>query len=1127
MIAATGWGCGASPIRLPQPNTHCICRRLDLQSVIVGRAASHRNCLDGHLASSGQAVGDLEMDDVDRAMAVGHRCLIALSFFMTLLVWTTIPIPADAAHCGGNGQRACCVTEHIFSVGLDGGCTGNLVEGPPNPAGCAFGTCQAEDSAGFPVGCGGTNEVPCLLVYHIPSCKSGLVEAFAENRCVAKDSDGFPTVCGDSGERACLVVEHIPSCKPFVIELTSGCSALSCGSEGQRPCLLVEHIPSCRPGLVEVFKENLCVAIDSDGFPSVCGDGGERACTIVEHIPSCKPSAREVTTSAGLLVPGWCVDRESFLTQLSTWDEMEAAPGPRTIFLIHGLGSDRRTWGINASSLIRRLDDPEFDFNVYVVDYNGSVEKKNGVEIEVPFRIFALNAARNGLEEVYRAGGRLDGFTFSLPLVSRLIKEAMLALPDVKPNVAIVAHSMGGIIARDLVFHHYDDLRNKGFRIADVITVASPHRGGGAGIPEILDAQTEFACLGGAFLGRADLHQACLLETWHEKLLVERRSRNANGAPFIDNLDFPQVRWVSLASADRQTSGFDLSFIPPVVIAPNDFLVRNDDTVGHVSAFGIATDLCFPHVDLEPPPFAVSGRAGTLANIGESSAWIEHFWPPQVQNGLQIGFGFNPFNGFDVSPAALQTDVNNDGDGSLNAACHSPGPSSDFPNILYLSNEAGRYKAIEDHGKELERPPFKNYIKTVLTDGLRSLDVDGNGLVDGADLNRLIAGINATARSNNFDVAADLNGDGFINQLDLDLFPDTTPPQLTLPPSITVEAAGPDGVTVLFSASATDNVDPSPMVSCTPSSGSTFLLGTTTVDCTATDAIGNSSNGSFAVTIEDTTPPTITPPAALTAEANSPGGATGVGLGLATASDIVDPAPAVTNDAPATFPLGATTVTWTATDASGNVANATQTVTVVDTTPPVVTTPPDLVVTVTGALTAVNLEAGGAASATDAVGVVSGPTPDNSGPFTPGVHVVTWTAADGAGNEGSATQSVSVLYDFVGFLTPVDNLPLVNTTKAGRGIPIKWQLRDGNAGFIGDLGAVAATQFVEVSCNAENLAENPVEAGTTGQSGTRFDEAEQKFIHVWDTSRTLGGRCADFLLGLNDGSQHRARFAFR
>lgn len=45
--------------------------------------------------------------------------------------------------------------------------------------------------------------------------------------------------------------------------------------------------------------------------------------------------------------------------------------------------------------------------------------------------------------------------------------------------------------------------------------------------------------------------------------------------------------------------------------------------------------------------------------------------------------------------------------------------------------------------------------------------------------------------------------------------------------------------------------------------------------------------------------------------------------------------PTVTNNAPTTYPIGNTTVTWTATDASGNAATCTQVVTVIDNQPPV------------------------------------------------------------------------------------------------------------------------------------------------------------------------------------------------
>ncbi len=78
---------------------------------------------------------------------------------------------------------------------------------------------------------------------------------------------------------------------------------------------------------------------------------------------------------------------------------------------------------------------------------------------------------------------------------------------------------------------------------------------------------------------------------------------------------------------------------------------------------------------------------------------------------------------------------------------------------------------------------------------------------------------------------------------------DTTPPVLTLPANIIVQATNSSGAVVNFSASATDAVDGSVPVTCVPVSGSTFALGTTTVNCSASDASNNSATGSFSVTV--------------------------------------------------------------------------------------------------------------------------------------------------------------------------------------------------------------------------------------------------------------------------------------
>lgn len=80
--------------------------------------------------------------------------------------------------------------------------------------------------------------------------------------------------------------------------------------------------------------------------------------------------------------------------------------------------------------------------------------------------------------------------------------------------------------------------------------------------------------------------------------------------------------------------------------------------------------------------------------------------------------------------------------------------------------------------------------------------------------------------------------------------------------------------------------------------------------------------------LNDVTPPTITAPANINLLANN-GCSAIVNLGTPLTSDNCSVV-SVTNDAPATFPIGTTTVTWTVTDIGNNIASATQTVVITD-----------------------------------------------------------------------------------------------------------------------------------------------------------------------------------------------------
>ncbi|WP_254627714.1 HYR domain-containing protein [Myxococcus sp. CA040A] len=261
---------------------------------------------------------------------------------------------------------------------------------------------------------------------------------------------------------------------------------------------------------------------------------------------------------------------------------------------------------------------------------------------------------------------------------------------------------------------------------------------------------------------------------------------------------------------------------------------------------------------------------------------------------------------------------------------------------------------------------------------------------------------------------------------------DTTPPTVTCPVNMVVEATGPSGAPVTYpAATASDAVTATPTVTYSPLSGSTLPLGDTTVTATAEDAAGNRATCTFLVTVRDTTPPTVTCPVNMVVEATAPSGAL-VTYPAATASDAVTASPTVTYSPPSgsTLPLGDTTVTATAEDAAGNRATCTFLVTVRDTTPPTVTCPVNMVVEATAPSGAPVTYP--AATASDAV--TASPTvtysPPSGSTLPLGDTTVTATAEDAAGNRATCTFLVTVRDT----LPPMLTCPVNQVAEAGTAV---------------------------------------------------------------------------------------------
>ena len=195
-----------------------------------------------------------------------------------------------------------------------------------------------------------------------------------------------------------------------------------------------------------------------------------------------------------------------------------------------------------------------------------------------------------------------------------------------------------------------------------------------------------------------------------------------------------------------------------------------------------------------------------------------------------------------------------------------------------------------------------------------------------------------------------------------------------------------------------------------------YPAGVTTITWTASNSSGTVSCQQ-AITVNDTTAPTITCPADITTGNDAGQCSAAVAPGTATATDNCD-IPTVTgtrSDAQALnapYPKGTTTITWTATDGSGNVASCTQTVTINDAENPTITCPaptsasadancqapvPDVA---SGATASDNCSAPGSITKTQspAAGTMVGS----------GTHTITVTATDEAGNSSTCTTTFTV-----------------------------------------------------------------------------------------------------------------------
>ena len=196
---------------------------------------------------------------------------VASSFLLLFLLTVLNSSPAEAGACGGAGQRACCGI-----TGEGRACQVDLVEvdGCSDPNGCTCGgtnpfSISSNSHCVQPSHCGGEGERACCIgqAEAGPPCSSGLTEV---NGCVGDcicggNPDNHNSVqsvsscikatpCGGEGQRACCggeLINGVSACQSNLQELPFSCSG-DCLCGGSANPFQISSSGICGPSSVSL-----------------------------------------------------------------------------------------------------------------------------------------------------------------------------------------------------------------------------------------------------------------------------------------------------------------------------------------------------------------------------------------------------------------------------------------------------------------------------------------------------------------------------------------------------------------------------------------------------------------------------------------------------------------------------------------------------------------------------------------------------------------------------------------------------------------------------------------------------------------------------------------------------------
>jgi hypothetical protein len=143
---------------------------------------------------------------------------------------------------------------------------------------------------------------------------------------------------------------------------------------------------------------------------------------------------------------------------------------------------------------------------------------------------------------------------------------------------------------------------------------------------------------------------------------------------------------------------------------------------------------------------------------------------------------------------------------------------------------------------------------------------------------------------------------------------------------------------------------------------------------------------------------------------------------------------------------------------------------------------------------------------------------------TVGSHDFTVTATDFTNHTTSSTVTYFVRFAFSGFLSPVDNPPILNVVKAGQTVPVKWDLKNAAGIAYLNLSAVTSIWSQAIRCPSATGDPDP-DTVAPGLSGLKITDPH--FIYNWATQKSWAGSCRRFNVKFSDLTSRYADFQFK